>query len=226
MLALMAPEDFKCLVPHLELVIMQRGFTLVEADHVIDYVYFFETGIGSIIAASPEGEEVEAGLFGWDGFSPVSAILGSITAPNRIIAQVPGEAYRIARNIFVDAVNNSVLLRNLVLRFVQVLNTQASFTALSNAVHSIDERLARWLLMCHDRHASDDIPLTHEFLSIMLAVRRPSVTTALHVLEGNGFIRSERGYVVVRNRHALEDFAKDAYGKAEAEYKKLIGPMR
>jgi CRP-like cAMP-binding protein len=111
------------------------------------------------------------------------------------------------------------------LRFAQVQGVQTAFTALSNAVHPINERLARWLLMCHDRHDSDEIPLTHEFLSLMLAVRRPSVTTALHVLEGNRFIRAERGHVTIRNRTALEEFAGDGYGKPEAEYRRLIGPM-
>lgn len=102
---------------------------------------------------------------------------------------------------------------------------QTSYTALSNAVHPIAERLARWLLMSDDR-LDGDLPLTHEFLSIMLAVRRPSVTTALHVLEGNGFIRAARGSIVVRDRAALEEFAGDAYGVPEAEYERLIGPLR
>lgn len=96
---------------------------------------------------------------------------------------------------------------------------------MSNAVHPIDERLARWLLMCHDRTIGNEMALTHEFLSIMLAVRRPSVTTALHVLEGNGFIQAERGYITVRDRHGLEDFARDSYGRPDAEYRRLIGPL-
>lgn len=102
---------------------------------------------------------------------------------------------------------------------------QTSYTALSNAVHPVDERLARWLLMCHDRVDGDELALTHEFLSLMLAVRRPSVTTALHVLEGNRFITAERGYITIRDRRRLEEFAGDAYGRPEAEYKRLIGPM-
>jgi hypothetical protein len=80
--------------------------------------------------------------------------------------------------------------------------------------------------MCDDRVDGSKLELTHEFISLMLAVRRPSVTTALHVLEGNGFIRSERGCIIIRNRQALEDFAKDAYGKPEAEYRRLIGPLQ
>ncbi len=114
----------------------------------------------------------------------------------------------------------------LAVRYALTLGEQIAYTALSNAVHPIDERLARWLLMCHDRSDSDDLALTHEYMSIMLTVRRPSVTSSLHVLEGNGFIRSERGYVTIRNRKALEEFAGDAYGKPEAVYRRLIGPMR
>jgi CRP-like cAMP-binding protein len=125
----------------------------------------------------------------------------------------------------IEAVDKSATLRTLLLRYAQTLAIQTAYTALSNAVHQIDERLARWLLMCHDRVDGNDLALTHDFLSIMLAVRRPSVTTALHVLEGNGFIRSERGCIVVRNRAALEEFASDSYGAPEREYKRLIGPM-
>ena len=114
----------------------------------------------------------------------------------------------------------------LLLRFVQALSTQTAFTALSNAVHQIDERLARWILMCDDRLDGADMPLTHEFMSIMLAVRRPSVTTALHILEGNRLIRAERGCIVVRDRAGLEEFAGDSYGVPEREYERLIGPLR
>lgn len=103
---------------------------------------------------------------------------------------------------------------------------QTSHTALSNAVHPIEERLARWILMCDDRSDAGEMPLTHEYMSIMLAVRRPSVTTSLHVLEGNGFIRAERGCVIVRDRAGLEEFAGDAYGSPEREYRRLIGSMR
>ncbi len=111
------------------------------------------------------------------------------------------------------------------LRFAHINSVQASYSTLSNAVHQVDERLARWLLMCHDRSSTDDMSLTHEFMSVMLSVRRPSVTNALHVLEGNGYIKSERGYVTIINRFALEAFAGDAYGKPEAEYRRLFGSL-
>ena len=198
---------------------------MAELDGLIEPVYFLETGIASIVVISPEGHEVEAGLYGRDGIGPAAAVLGADRMAHRSPIQVPGEGHRIRRTALVEALDNSASLRALLLRFVQVQGVQTGYTALSNAVHPVNERLARWLLMCHDRHDGDEIPLTHEFLSLMLAVRRPSVTTALHVLEGNRFIRAERGFITIRNRTALEEFAGDGYGKPEAEYRRLIGPM-
>lgn len=225
LLALMSPEDFGLLAPDLELIRATKGYLLVEMDGLIERLFFPEGAIASIIATSPEGQEIEAGLYGHDGCGPVAGILGADRSPHRNLIQVPDGSFRIRRGALMAAMDQSASLRGLLLRFAQVMNTQTSFTALSNAVHQLDERLARWLLMCHDRHVSEDIPLTHEFLSLMLAVRRPSVTTSLHILEGNGFIRNERGHITIRNRRALEEFAGDAYGKPEAEYDRLIGPM-
>ena len=113
----------------------------------------------------------------------------------------------------------------LLMRYVQSLNVQASLTAASNAHYALPERLARWLLMCHDRSEGDGMELTHEFLSMMLAVRRSGVTVTLHTLEATGAIRSARGVVTVTNRERLEEIAGDAYGQAEAEYRRLIGPF-
>ena len=226
LLALMAPADFALLAPHLEFAKLPKGSVIAEPDQVIANVVFMESGVGSIVAVSREGHEVEAGLFGRDGMAPIDPIVGSDRTPNRIIVQVADDCWRIEREAFSSALDASPALRLFLMRWVQALGAQTTYTALSNAVHPVEERLARWILMCDDRLDSSEIALTHEFISIMLAVRRPSVTTALHVLEGNGFIRTERGSITVRNRGALEDFAADAYGKPEAEYRRLVGPMR
>ena len=223
LLALMSQEDFALLAPHLEYREMKRRDVLVEADELIEHVYFLESSIGSVIASSPEGLEVEAGIFGMEGCGPIPVVLGSDRSPHRVVIQVPDGAYRIGRLALVGAMDRSASLWGLLLRFAQIQALQSNFTALSNAVHPIDERLARWLLMCHDRCIGNEMTLTHEFLSIMLAVRRPSVTTALHVLEGNGFIRAERGLITICDRQGLEEFARDAYGRPEAEYRRLIG---
>jgi CRP-like cAMP-binding protein len=125
-----------------------------------------------------------------------------------------------------QALDASPALRKLLSRYAQAMAIQTSFTALSNAVHNVEERSARWILMAHDRTDGDQIALTHDFLSIMLAVRRPSVTTALHALEGRHFIVSERALITIRDRAALESIAGDAYGTPEREYVRLVGPLR
>jgi CRP-like cAMP-binding protein len=109
---------------------------------------------------------------------------------------------------------------------VQTFMVQVAQTAVANARTPAEERLARWLLMYHDRQDGDDLPVTHEFLSIMLGVRRPTVTVAIHTLEGAGLIRARRGHIRVIDRGRLEEAAGQTYGPAEAEYERLIGPLR
>jgi CRP-like cAMP-binding protein len=113
-------------------------------------------------------------------------------------------------------------VHRLLLRYAHALNVQTSSTAFANANHTLEMRLARWLLMCRDRIDSDDIEITHDFLAMMLGVRRPGVTTTLHVLEGNRLIRSTRGMVTIRDRKRLEALADDAYGLPEREYARLM----
>ena len=225
LLSLMKVQDFDLLAPHMEWMKLGKGVVLTEPDTPIEHVYFLESGVVSMVAVSPEGLEVEAGIFGREGMGPPDLMMGANTSANRVLIQVEDDAWRIAKAPFLAAVDASPTLRALLLRFVRTLLVQTSYTALSNAVHRIDERLARWILMCDDRVEGADLWLTHEFMSVMLAVRRPSVTTALHVLEGNGFIRTGRGCVIIRDRAALERFAGDAYGRPEAAYREQIGPM-
>lgn len=196
---------------------------LVAAGVPPEFAYFPEEGIGSIVVRSPEGQSVEIGMFGRDGVAPPALIAGSGQSPMEIFMQVGGHGYGIAMNVLAEAMNESEALRAVLARYAQVLSVQTAFTALSNAVHSVDVRLARWLLMCHDRVDGDELPLTHDFISVVLSVRRPSVTNSLHVLEGMYLIQSERGYVTIRDRTRLEAFAADAYGQPEAEYRRLMG---
>ena len=226
LLALLGPHDWGMLQDHLRPFDAPRGLMVAQAGDAIEDAHFLDTGIGSVIVSSPEGLEAEGALYGRDGMAPTELLLGATEATHRIVMQVPGAGWRISADALCSACDASASLRSLLLRFTQTLAVQGRFTALSNAVHPIDERLARWLLMCDDRTDDGEIHLTHEFIAVMLAVRRPSVTTSLHVLEGNGFIRSERGRVMIRNRAALEAFAGDAYGGPEAEYRRLIGDLR
>jgi CRP-like cAMP-binding protein len=124
-----------------------------------------------------------------------------------------------------DAGERSSSLRTLLLRYVHTLVVQTAATASANAHYELPERLARWLLMCHDRVIGDRLQLTHEFMAQMLAVRRSGVTVTLHTLEGTGAIRSTRGLVTVLDRARLAEIAGESYGTPEREYARLIAPF-
>lgn len=218
----LSDADHGRLVPHLSRQRMGKGQILLDRDQPADRVWFPESGIGSIITTSPAGARAENGLIGRDGFIPVPIVLGTDRGPQRAVVQVAGECQTVPVPAFLDALSASRDLHHLLLRYTQALRMQTAYTALSNAVHRIDERVARWLLMTHDRVDGVELPMTHD----LLWVRRPSITTALHVLEGHGFVRSERGCIIMRDRTAMEDFARDCYGVPEAEYERLLGPLR
>lgn len=226
LLAALLPADFALLQPHLERVRLEKGVVLISPGEPITGAHFLSSGLSSIIATSGDGSAVEVGLSGRDGMVGVSLLLDSDRTPHRVFMQVEGTALRIDAEALRECLDASASLRKLMLRYVQAFQVQTAFTALSNAIHALEERLARWLLMSHDRQDSDEIPLTHEFMALMLGVRRPSVTIALHSLEGLGFIRATRGLVTIRNSTELEEFAGAAYGTPEAEYERLIGPLR
>lgn len=210
----------------LERIELPRAHRLSSPHQPMEHAYFFESGIASVVVRSPEGQHSEIGIIGRDGMCPTSAILDVDADPFSILMQMHGEACRIPACALKAVLAEDGEVRRLFSRYTQALAVQQAYTALSNAAHHVDERLARWILMCHDRVDGSDISLTHEFLSVMLAVRRPSVTTALHVLEGMKLIYSGRGVVSVRDRAGLEAFARDTYGECEKEYERLVGPLR
>lgn len=217
--------EYALLAPALEFVELPRGFYIGRAGEEADYCYFLENGIGSVVVVSPEGQQAEGGVFGREGFGPFGLGSGVSLSTFDVIAQVAGTAHRIRVSILEELRPEVPGLARAMQLFSHVMGVQGAFTALSNSIHQVDERLARWLLMCHDRTPTDEVALTHEFLSLMLSVRRPSVTTALHVLEGNRLIKAERGHITIIDRKGLEAFAADAYGGPEAEYRRLLGAM-
>jgi CRP-like cAMP-binding protein len=217
--------DYALLHPHLETVEVGKGDVLIRPDEAITCVHFPETCLASIVAISPEGPRIEAGLFGYDGMSGVPIVLGADRSPNETFVQIEGRLLRLPVDALRHALDRSPVMLDLFLRFAQAMSVQLAHTVLSNGLHDITGRLARWILMCHDRIEGDELPLTHEFMSLMLGVRRPGVTTALHALEGGHLVKAMRGRVTVRNRAGLEAFAAGAYGVPEAEYERLIAPL-
>ncbi|GHA15009.1 Crp/Fnr family transcriptional regulator [Devosia pacifica] len=219
-------EDFEAISGYLEPVRLIHKQDILAAGEDADFCYFPDTGIGSLMAVSTEGNRVEVGLIGRDGVLPVAPVLGVRRSSTKIIMQVPGQGHRIPVHTMMMMLDERAGLRKAFLNFAHTLWLQTAHTAQSNAIHKVTERLARWILMCHDRVDDGDIELTHEFIALMLAVRRPSVTESLHILEGAHMIRSRRGVITVLDREALELFAQDAYGTPEREYQELLGPLR
>lgn len=215
-------RDMEALSQNLELVEFGQGDMVAPLNESTETVYFPTSGIGSIVAVSPSGKKAEAGLIGREGFFPTWVVGGIDYNIHEITMQLPGAAWALPLPQFQRWLAETSAFRQAMEVACTAYSIQLGATALSNAINSVDERLARWLLMCRDRVDSDEIALTHEFISIMLAVRRPSVTTALHMLEGLGFIRSERGLITIRNRAAMEAFAADAYGPADREAFNLV----
>jgi CRP-like cAMP-binding protein len=226
LLAVLTPEDFAHLQPHLHPVQLNLKDIIVSPGAPIEHVHFIETGLASVIAVTSEGERAEVGHVGREGMSPLSAIHGVDRSPNLTLIQATGTALRMPVGALHDAFRASPTLHALLLRYAHAFLVQVEHAALANGRYSIQERLARWLLMCHDRLDTDDLPITHEFLALMLGVRRPGVTEAIHLLEGVQIVRGRRGHVQVLDRSRLEEVAGGCYGVPEREYERLVGPAQ
>ncbi len=225
LLAALSPDDFFLLQPHLEPVTFGLRQVVVKAGEAISHVDFVERGQISILAQIEHGR-IEVGMVGPEGITGTPLVLEASISPYTFMSQAESDVLRIPAEVLQAALSWSGTLRTILLHYVHALMTQMAQTAFANASYDIEARLARWILMMHDRLGTDDLPMTHDFLSAMLGNRRSSVTTATHVLEGNGLIRARRGIITVRDRERLEELAGDAYGLAEREYERLFGSGR
>ena len=226
LLRALSEADRDLLAPNLERVSLEQEQVVAPAGHPINHVYFPEGGVVSITVVSADGIRTEVGIFGREGMSGMAVVLGAGQSPQEVFVQVGGtDAQRIEVGAFRSALATSATLQAVMLRFVQTLLLQSAQSVVANAHLTIEARLARWLIMCHDRIDGDEIRLTHQFMSMMVAAQRTGVTLTLHILEGAGIIRSQRGRVTILDRERLQELAGDSYGQAEAEYRRLIGPF-
>ncbi len=226
LIASLSRQDVALLEPYLVREELAREAVLIEAGRPIEHLWFPEGGIASVVVDTADHGMTEIGIFGREGFSGIPLLLGATASPHRTFIQVDGHmGLRIAAAPFMAAVDQSATLRTTLLRYVQTFIVQLAHSTVSNAHQRIEARLARWLLMCHDRYDADEIPLTHESMAMMIAAERSSVTVSLHVLEGAGMIRSRRGRVAILDRNLLEELAGDGYGRSEAEYRAMIAPF-
>ncbi|HEX8340681.1 MAG TPA: Crp/Fnr family transcriptional regulator [Tepidisphaeraceae bacterium] len=223
LLRALSADDYALLAPHLRRVELPVRTAVVEPNKPIEQVHFPESGVVSVLTADENDSSVEFGLLGFEGMSGVAVMLRVGQTPHHSFVQVgPVQSLHLAADALLGACRRSETLEAVLLQYVHTLAVQSAATASANAHFALPERLARWLLMCHDRVEGDRLTLTHEFMSQMLAVRRSGVTVTLHALEGTGAIRSTRGLVTVRDRDRLAEIAGESYGSAEREYARLI----
>jgi len=211
------------LQPHLRFLAVAVRHEMERPNRRIDTVYFMEAGIASVVAVQADDTQVEVGLIGSEGMTGSAVVLGGDQSPHSTYIQVAGEAQLIKADELRKAMRASDSLKSLLLKYVQVFMVQTTHTAISNARSHIDRRLARWILMAHDRTGDKTLPLTHEFLSLMLSVRRPGVTEALQSLRQQQLIENGRNKIIVLNRNGIEKLAGPSYGVPEKEYRRLIG---
>jgi CRP-like cAMP-binding protein len=222
LLSRLSPEDLSLIRPHLKPVDLPLRHQLERPNRPIDHVYFLESGFASVVAnASSRG--IEVGLIGREGMTGLPVLMGVDRSPHETFIQCAGHGSRIATGSLQKAIRQSETLHRTLLLYAHVMGLQATFTALANGRSKLEERLARWLLMAQDRIGRERISLTHEFLAIMLGVRRPGVTVALRILESLGLIRADRGTISILDRTGLERLSNGTYGGAEAEYTRLLG---
>ncbi len=219
----MVCADLARLQPYLESVQLKFREQLEAPNRKIKSAYFIESGIASVVAGS-RGRHgaAEVGIVGREGMTGLSIVLGAERSPYETFIQGEGEAQRIDADDLRRVMSESESLAALFFRYGHVFLIQAGHTALANAQGKVEERLARWLLMAHDRGDGDDLMLTHEFLALMLGVRRAGVTSALHGLESKALISTARSSVTVLDRDGLEEAANGLYGAPESEFERLF----
>ena len=217
LMMLSVPEDeFFVLRPLLEPVPLPRYKVLYEQGQKIEHAYFLNTGMISLVVIADDGRSVEVGISGREGVVGLPVAFGYDDAPTRAIVQMPGNGLRIASATLHENFVKLPTLRRMTERYVLTQQMQVAQTAACNRLHDMEQRLARWLLMCQDTTDSGSLPLTHEFLAQMLGTGRPTVTLAAGVLERAGLIENTRGSVKILNRKRLEDAACECYGAIQS----------
>ncbi len=196
---------------------------LCAAEAVVEAVYFVEAGWVSMIARLEDGLSAEVGLVGREGMVGLPLVFGVEASGVEALVQGPGMALRMEAGAFRHALDEHPSLRALLFRYGEFMRAQVTQTAACNGNHGLEQRLARWMLMSHDRADSDRFAMTHEFLATMLCVHRPSVTIAARLLQRAGLIRYGSGQITVVDRPGLEAVACECHGTVGRQYRKLLG---
>ena len=218
----LSSADLNLLTPSLSLIKLALRANLEEPNRPIKAVYFIEEGIASVGAASAAHREVEVGLIGCEGMSGLPLLMSNDRSPNHTYMQIEGSAHRISVAHLAEALARSRSLHSVFLKYAHSFLVLSTQTAVANGQGTLEERLARWLLMAQDRVRSGQLPLTHEFIALMLGVRRAGVTTTLQKLKERRLIDYGRGVITIRNRSGLETASNGYYGIPEKELRRLL----
>lgn len=226
LLAALPAEAYQRLVPHLELVSLPVGQVIYEPGEPISHVYFPHKAMVSLVSMMEDGTTIEVGLVGQEGMLGIPVLLGGGTTTNKALVQVAEGSMRMKADVLKSEFNRGGMLQSLLLRYMQALFTQVSQIAACNGLHSLEERFARWLLSVQCCLQSDELPLTQEFISQMLGVRRSGVTVAASTLSQAGMIRYSRGKITILNQEDLEATSCECYKVIKNEFSRLLDTGR
>lgn len=225
-LAALPPETFEEIRGDLELVSLQVRDIIYDVDKPIDHVFFVETGVLSIVSVMADGSAVETATVGFEGMLGVPLFLDTDRSATQAFCQVPGNALAMRSEPFRRFASGPNGLRPILNRYVQALFTQVAQSSGCNRIHPARQRCARWLLQTHDRVDGDEFPLTHDFLSQMLGVRRATVTESVGSLQADGLLEYERGWMRVKDRAGLERVSCECYAIVRSEFDRLLDGRR
>ena len=222
LLAALPAGDLARLSPEMEFVALALGETLYESGSHLRHAYFPVSGVVSLLIVTEDGGSTEIAVVGNDGCVGIALLLGAETTLDRAVVQIAGHAYRLPAEVVLRAFKRGAAAQLLLLRYIQVLMTQTSQTAVCNRHHTVEQQLCRWLLLTLDRVRSDEVAMTQELISNMLGVRRSGITQAARNLQQAGLIEYERGHIRVLNRAKLEAHACECYAVVKRETDRLL----
>jgi CRP-like cAMP-binding protein len=220
---MLSRKDYQRLQPHLRHVPLTYRQSLYRAHRRLGFVYFIETGVGSLVNTMANGQAAEVGTIGNEGVVGLPLLLGAGSAPTSVYVQVPGNGLCMSAARFSAELAKSASMRTVMLHYAHALFNQVAQSAACNHFHTLQQRCCRWLLMTHDRMQSDEFLLTQEFLAMMLGVQRTGVSAAAGGLQRAGLIRYNRGIVTILDRRGLLARACECYGLSKREFDRLLG---
>lgn len=215
-------EECQLVFRHLEQVELHLGEILSQPYEPIEYIYFPQQGTISVVVLMEDGAQAEVGVVGNEGMYGLPVVFGTDSAPLQAMVQIPGRALRVKARVLREELKDCGDFQKSLLRYAQAFLVQTAVTAACNRVHHLDGRLARWLLMTHDRAKADNLQLTHDFIATMLGVRRAGVSVAANKLQAEGWIKYRRGQIQILDRAGLEAYSCECYGVVKKEFDRLL----